>query len=124
MTAIARSQFLLFVPLGLLVLIVAWRNNAWPMVALKVVALVAGTVVVIAPVTVRNWAVSGQLVPISNSGGASLLEFHRPPPGLIDQADLATDPLYEALHLDTQTRTVVAFARADPRGYLATLLPL
>src|SRR5207249_4961701 len=28
------------------------------------------------------------------------------------------------LHLDTSTRTVLAFARADPFGYLATWLPL
>src|SRR5439155_22751995 len=50
--------------------------------------------------------------------------FHRPPPGLIDQAALQQDPLYQALHLDTQTRTVAAFIRADPGGYLATLVPL
>ena len=56
--------------------------------------------------------------------GASLLEFHRPPPGLIDQAALQTDPLFEALRLDSNTRTVLAFLRQDPLGYARTLLPL
>jgi hypothetical protein len=120
LTAISRSQFLLFVPFGALILLLAWRWRGLPAIAL----VLAGLVLVIAPVTARNWIVSGQVVPISSSGGASLLEFHRPPSGLIDQAALQTDPLYEALHLDTQTRTVVAFMRADPRGYLATLVPL
>jgi Dolichyl-phosphate-mannose-protein mannosyltransferase len=123
LTAISRSQFLLFIPFGLLTLFLAWRTNARPaLVALA--ALVVGLLLAIAPVTARNWLVSGQVVPISSSGGASLLEFHRPPSGLVDPAGLTKDPLYEALHLDTQTRTVVAFVRADPGGYLATLLPL
>src|SRR5947207_13986560 len=64
------------------------------------------------------------MVLISASGGASVLELHRPPPGLIDQAALAKDPLFEALHLDASTRTVLAFIRADPVGYVRTLLPL
>ncbi len=123
LTAISRSQFLLFIPFGLLILWLAWRRR--PVYATTSVVLAAvGLLVVIAPVTARNLVVSGQFVPISSSGGASLLEFHRPPPGLIDQAAIQHDPLYDALHLDQQTRTVVAFARADPGGYIATLLPL
>jgi 4-amino-4-deoxy-L-arabinose transferase-like glycosyltransferase len=117
-TSISRSQFLAFVPLALLILAVAWRRP------LPLVLIVAGLLLAVAPVTARNWIVSGELVPISASGGASLLEFHRPPPGLIDQTGLQRDPLFEALHLDTSTRTVVAFARADPLGYLRTWLPL
>ncbi|HEY0582316.1 MAG TPA: glycosyltransferase family 39 protein, partial [Chloroflexota bacterium] len=123
LTVISRSQFLLFVPLGLLVLLLAWRQAR--LAALPpLLAMVAAVVLVIAPVTARNWVVSGQFVPISSSGGASLLEFHRPPPGLIDPTSLERDPLFQALRLDTQTRTVLAFVRADPGGYLATLLPL
>ena len=120
LTAISRSQFLLFVPFALLILLAAWRARGVPAVGLVVI----GILLVVAPVTARNWLVSGQLVAISSSGGASLLEFHRPPPGLLDQDAVQKDPLFEALHLDAQTRTVVAFVRADPRGYLATLLPL
>jgi hypothetical protein len=125
-TAISRSQFLAFVPLGMLIVWLAWRRGTDAgLPALGAALLIGvGVVLVIAPVTARNWMVSGELVPISGSGGASLLEFHRPPPGLIDQSALAHDPLYDALHLDQPTRTVVAFARADPAGYLATLLPL
>ena len=119
LTAISRSQFLLFVPFALLILLAAWRARGVPAVG----AVVIGMLLAVAPVTARNWLVSGQLVPITSGGGASLLEFHRPPPGLLDQAALQTDPLFEALHLDMQTRTVVAFMRADPRGYLATLVP-
>jgi 4-amino-4-deoxy-L-arabinose transferase-like glycosyltransferase len=120
LTAISRSQFLLFIPFGLFILLLAWRWRGAPAMA----AIIAGTIIVIAPVTARNWVVSGQFVPIASSGGASLLEFHRPPPGLIDQDALQKDPLFEVLHLDAQTRTVVAFMRADPGGYLATLQPL
>jgi hypothetical protein len=123
LTAISRSQFLLCVPFGLLIVWLAWRRqaaHAW----LATVLIAVGVVVAIAPVTARNWIVSGQVVPISSSGGASLLEFHRPPAGVLDQSAIDHDPLYDALHLDQSTRTVVAFARADPSGYLATLLPL
>jgi hypothetical protein len=123
LTAISRSQFLLCVPFGLLVLWLAWRRL--PVAALATLVLICvGVMLAIVPVTARNWVVSGQFVPISSSGGASLLEFHRPPPGLIDQSAIEHDPLYDALHLDQPTRTVVAFARADPGGYLAALLPL
>ncbi len=122
-TAISRSQFLLCVPFGLLIVWLAWRRQALPAL-LTTVLIGVGVVLAIAPVTARNWVVSGQLVPISSSGAASLLEFHRPPAGLIDQSVIEHDPLYDALHLDQSTRTVVAFARADPGGYLATLLPL
>ncbi|MGI9147852.1 MAG: glycosyltransferase family 39 protein [Chloroflexota bacterium] len=124
LTAISRSQFLLFLPFGVLTLLIAWRRTNAGRALVALAALVMGVVLAIAPVTLRNWLVAGEVVPISSSGGASLLEFHRPPPGLIDQAAVQKDALYEALHLDTQTRTVVAFARADPRGYVATLLPL
>jgi hypothetical protein len=117
-TAISRSQFLAFVPLALVILAVAWRRP------LPLVLIGVGLVLAVAPVTARNWIVSGELVPISASGGASLLEFHRPPPGLIDQAALQRDPLFEALHLDSSSRTVLAFVRADPVGYLRTWLPL
>ena len=120
LTAISRSQFLLFVPVALLILLVAWRIRGMRALCL----IVVGVVLAVAPVTARNWLVSGQFVPITSSGGASLLEFHRPPPGLIDQNALQTDQLFNALHLDGQTRTVLAFVRADPRGYIATLLPL
>jgi hypothetical protein len=123
LTAISRSQFLLFVPFALLIVLIAWRKAGWR-AWVSTAAVVVGLIFAIAPVTARNWLVSGQMVPISSSGGASLLEFHRPPAGLIDQAALQQDPLYEALHLDTQTRTVLAFARADPRAYFATWLPL
>jgi hypothetical protein len=120
LTAISRSQFLLFVPCALLILLIAWRSRGRGAVTL----IVVGLAVAIAPITARNWLVSGQFVPISSSGGASLLEFHRPPTGLIDQDALQSDSVFNALHLDIQTRTVLAFVRADPRGYVATLLPL
>ncbi|HEX8968210.1 MAG TPA: PA14 domain-containing protein [Chloroflexota bacterium] len=123
LTAIARSQFLLSVPFGLAILWLAWRRRrldaSW-----KALLILVGVGLAVLPVTARNLVVSGQLVPISSGAGASLLEFHRPPAGLIDQNALQTQPLFEVLHLDTPTRTVLAFAKADPRGYLATLLPL
>jgi hypothetical protein len=122
-TTISRSQFLLCVPLCLLIVFIAWRQQT--RLALAGTALIAlGLVLAVAPVTARNWLVSGQFVPITSNAGASLLEFHRPPPGLIDSSALQHDPLFDALHLDEQTRTVLAFVRADPVGYLKTWLPL
>jgi dolichyl-phosphate-mannose-protein mannosyltransferase len=123
LTAISRSQFLLFVPFGLLVLWLAWRRH--PSQATAMVGLILlGTLLTIAPIAARNLVVSGEFVPISSSGGASLLEFHRPPPGLIDQSELQRDAIFNALRLDQNTRTVLAFAERDPLGYAATLLPL
>src|SRR5207302_1916868 len=84
LTAISRSQFLLFIPFGLGILLLAWRWRGLTAITLSV----AGVILIIAPITARNWIVSGQFVPITSSGGASLLEFHRPPSGLIDQAAL------------------------------------
>jgi hypothetical protein len=123
LTAISRSQFLLCVPFGLLIVWLAWRHHALQALW-RTLLIGVGVLLAIAPVTARNLIVSDQLVPISSSGGASLLEFHRPPAGLIEPAALEHDPLSDALHLDEPTRTVVAFVRADPRGYVATLLPL
>lgn len=120
LTAISRSQFLLFVPFALVLVWLAWRKRGSLRAAAKTALLVIGLLLAIAPVTMRNWVVSGQFVPISSSGGASLLEFHRPPPGLIDQSDLENNPL----HLDTNTRTVLTFIQKAPAGYLTTLLPL
>ncbi|HEY2593926.1 MAG TPA: glycosyltransferase family 39 protein, partial [Chloroflexota bacterium] len=85
LTAISRSQFLLCVPFGMLVVWLAWRRQG-VRALLATLLIGVGVVLAVAPVTARNWIVSGQLVPISSSGGASLLEFHRPPAGLIDQA--------------------------------------
>ena len=116
LTAISRSQFLLAVPFGLLIVWIAWRGGAALRATAQIATIAVGIVLAIVPVTARNWAVSDQLVPISSSGGASLLEFHRPSPGLIDPSALQQDGFYDALHRDEQTRTVLAFVRADPRA--------
>src|SRR5262249_34111421 len=111
LTAISRSQFLLCVPFGLLCVWLALRHQSLRPLGTPVF-MPAAVVLALAPVPARNGIVSDQLVPISSSGGASLLEFHRPPPGLIDPSAIEHDPLYDALRLDQSTRTVVAFVRA------------
>lgn len=125
LAAVTRSQFLLFVPLALGLLLLAWRRNgtSWPRSTTRLVLMLVGLALVIAPFTLRNWLVSKEVVPIASSGSASLLEFHRPPRGF-DLSGIGKDPLYEALRLDRNTRTVVEFARRDPVGYVQTVLPL
>src|SRR5260221_3892565 len=58
LTAIARSQFLLFIPFGLLVLIVAWAHGAPAGAALKRFAVVAGVGPAIDPVSARHLVAS------------------------------------------------------------------
>lgn len=125
LTAVTRSQFLLFVPVALVLLLVAWRRGGgpWARSLPALAGVLIGLAVAIAPFTFRNWLVSGQPVLIASSGGASLLEFHRPPRGF-DLSGIKSDPLYQAVHLDASTRTVVEFARKDPIGYVGTLVPL
>ncbi len=122
-TAIARSQFLLFVPFAFLVLWLAWRRQPaarWRSF-LAISVLIVGMLAAIAPVTARNVVVSRRLVFITSSAGQNLLGDHGPPRGF-DLGDVDSNPVYEALRLDHETRTVVEYARRDPGGYLLTWL--
>jgi hypothetical protein len=126
LTVLSRSQFLVFLPLAGFVLGLAWRGTPSRRSARALGLMLIGVCLTIAPATLRNWWVTPKhdFVLVSSSGGYSLLEFHRPPPGLIDPATIKADPVFSFLHLDEPTRTVIAFARQDPLGYLAALLPL
>lgn len=118
-TALARSQFLLVAAMGLLLLGLAWwRRDRIDLrrIALGLAALGAGLALSIAPATARNWMVSRQVVLIASSGSINLVLTHQPPPEL-DLSSMKTDPLYEALKLDTYTRTALEYMRRDPVRY-------
>lgn len=69
-SALVRPQILLAVPL----LVVAWliAGMGWRRAVLWALALVAGTLLVIAPWAARNASVFGQVVPVSTNGGVNL----------------------------------------------------
>lgn len=121
-TALARSQVLLFVPLALLILWLGWRRAGQLRTALALLALLAGLAAAIAPATVRNYVVSGKPILISSSSGLNLVAgSHAPPPDLrLDGID--SNPLYERLALDRETRIVLEYARQQPARYAGTWL--
>jgi tetratricopeptide (TPR) repeat protein len=80
--AVTRANVLLFAPLAALWLFgrgvsgseprrQRWRVSG-PAALLPVVALTLGTLVVVLPVTVRNWRVGGEFVLVSSNGGVNL----------------------------------------------------
>lgn len=74
MYAIMRPNILLFIPfLSLWVLFFSYKQNKFIKGFLHVIFLIIATFTVIIPVTVRNYLVSGELVPISTYFGENLL---------------------------------------------------
>lgn len=72
--AIMRPNILLFGPfMACWIAAWCWRQGRLKQVPGAWVALAVGTAVVIAPVTARNWMISGELVPISTYFGENLL---------------------------------------------------
>ena len=73
LAALARPNIALFVPV-----LVTWtiaaaaRRRQWRAAAGHTLALLGGCLVVISPITIRNYAVSRQFVPISCMGGINL----------------------------------------------------
>lgn len=66
-----RSNALLLAPLlAVALLFLVERGKRWRYSA----ALVAGTIIVIAPITIRNWVVYGHFIPLSIGSGITLIE--------------------------------------------------
>jgi len=97
-------------------------------------ALVAGLIIVIAPVTIRNYSVSGEFVPISTNGGINLYIGNNPHPeetltirpGL-DWERLVAMPYRLGAKTDTEAERffvnkVVTFAWKSPLEYIRGLL--
>lgn len=125
LTTLTRSPFVLVLPFGLLALLVAWwRAGAGrKAMAVALAAIVLGTVLAIAPATVRNWVVSGQLVVAAATAGETLVGGIHAPPRSMDLSGAAKNPVYEALKLDQNTRVLLEFIRQDPVGYFSTWVP-
>jgi 4-amino-4-deoxy-L-arabinose transferase-like glycosyltransferase len=125
LAGLARTTPLALLPVALLILTVAWRRLGlgWRGIVARLALIVAVCVVTVGLATARNYVVSGRPVPITSSAGANLWEAHRPT-ARVDLSRVDRDPLYERLGLDHQTREVVEFARQDPAGYAATLVPM
>ncbi|MCO6437818.1 MAG: glycosyltransferase family 39 protein [Phycisphaerae bacterium] len=77
LSALARPNILLFVPAIVTWLI--WQHRSdWRSAIVRSLCLVAGCLLPIAPVTVRNYAVGGDLVLISSQGGVNFYIGNNP----------------------------------------------
>ena len=125
LAGLTRTTPLALLPPALLILVVPFKRRGlpWAGIAGRLGLVVAACVLTVSLATVRNYVVSGRPVPITSSAGANLWEAHRPT-ARVDLSRIDRDPLYERLGLDRQTREVVEFARQDPAGYVATLVPM
>jgi hypothetical protein len=123
--SITRAPTLLYVPCAALLLVAMLRREGASRAtsAGAAVFLVALTIAIAALVPLRNYVVSGRPALVATNGGATLLLAHAPPP-TVRLSGVDKDPLYNALKLDRPTREVVEFARQNPVGYAATLVPL
>ncbi|MCC6179207.1 MAG: glycosyltransferase family 39 protein [Chloroflexi bacterium] len=123
--AITRAPTLLYVPPAALIVAYGWRRAgaSWRRAILAIGVLGLTTSAITALVPLRNYVVAGRPALVATNGGATLLLAHQPPEH-IRLSGVDRDPLYDRLGLDRQTREVAEFARQDPLGYLATLIPL
>jgi 4-amino-4-deoxy-L-arabinose transferase-like glycosyltransferase len=79
LACLARPNLLLFCPVGLLWL--AWDGNGPRLEPRRLIAAVVagfGIVLAIAPATLRNFAVEGELIPISSQGGITFYQANNP----------------------------------------------
>ncbi|MFN8632483.1 MAG: glycosyltransferase family 39 protein [Chloroflexota bacterium] len=125
LAGLARTTPLALLPPALLALLVGWRwlGLGWRANLGRLALLVLVCALTVSLATMRNYLVSGRVVPITSSAGANLWETHRPS-SKVDLSRIDRDPLYERLGLDRTTREVLEFARQDPAGYVGTLVPM
>jgi 4-amino-4-deoxy-L-arabinose transferase-like glycosyltransferase len=123
--SITRAPTLLYVPPAALIVALLLRRQgaSWRSAGGAALAIVGLTAAVAALVPLRNYVVSGRPAPVATNGGATLLLAHTPTEN-VHLARVDRDPVYNALSLDRPTREVLEFARQDPVGYAATLIPL
>jgi 4-amino-4-deoxy-L-arabinose transferase-like glycosyltransferase len=137
LAGLARTTPLALVPPAVLILLLGWRGLrlgrlgigpegagiGWRRIGVYLTLMLAACTLTVGLATVRNYVVSGRVVPITSSAGANLWETHRPS-SKVDLDRIDKDPLYERLGLDRTTREVVEFIRQDPAGYVGTLVPM
>ncbi len=125
LAGLARTTPLAVLPIALLALGLGFRRLglSGPAAGSRLAVLVAVSLLTISPAAIRNYLVSGRLVPITSSVGANLWEMHRPSQR-VDLSRIDRQLLYEQLQLDRQTREVLEFIRQDPAGYATTLAPM
>ncbi|MFN8523815.1 MAG: glycosyltransferase family 39 protein [Chloroflexota bacterium] len=123
--AITRAPTLAYVPLAAGISLLASRRLGvrWSSTLAGAAYLCVAAAAIAGLVPLRNYVVSGRPALVATNGGATLHLAHAPPPH-IRLSGVDRDPLYNALRLDRFTREVMEFARQDPAGYLATLVPL
>ena len=76
-SALARPDILLFAP-ALLVWLVILHRPAWQRVAGYAACLIGGCLLAILPVTIRNYVIAHQFVPIASYGGVNLYIGNNP----------------------------------------------
>ena len=88
-------------------------------VATACVWLIAGTLT-IAPITWRNWHVSGEFVLLNKGGNTNFWQGNRPPQDL-DLSRVGKHPLYRRLGLEPLTQEVLEYMRQRPVAFLGGL---
>jgi 4-amino-4-deoxy-L-arabinose transferase-like glycosyltransferase len=91
MSALARPNVLLYVPCALACIALARREGAaWRTVMTRCAAMVLGVAVGIAPITIRNWLATGDVILVTDNGGLNFYVGNNPdatgyfnPPGWI-----------------------------------------
>ncbi|MFQ6672345.1 MAG: hypothetical protein ACE5KY_03520, partial [Candidatus Tectimicrobiota bacterium] len=116
---IVRPNILVFLPWAVLWMALAPRvPRARRWAGAAVTLLVAA--LTLAPVTWRNWYVSGRAVLLVRSTPVMLLVGNRPPPS-VDLSRIDTDPLYERWNLEPPTREVLEYLRQQPGPFVKGL---
>jgi hypothetical protein len=116
---IVRPNLLPFLPLaiiwmGLAPSVPRARRWQWATAALLTATLA------IAPVTWRNWHVSGRFVLLVRSV-PTMLYVGNTPPSSVDLSSIATNTFYERWNLHPQTRKVLEYFRQQPVNFIKGL---
>lgn len=128
---VANSAVMVLVALGWIVVHADARDGRgrWHSAGGLAAALAGGVVLVVAPVTIRNYAVSGEFVPVSTNGGINLYLGNNPEPARtltlrpgLDWDRLNAWPYRQGARTDAEAdrffvRKVTTFARQSPLAF-------
>ncbi len=119
LACVVRPNFLAFGPVAFLWLVLTGARPARRAIAVACIWARAAALT-IAPVTWRNWHVSGQFTLLTNSV-PNLLDYHNRPAEEIDLSRVGNDPLYQRLGLHPQTQKVLEYVRQRPLTFFSGL---
>lgn len=122
LAVLTRSYLILGFPLMIVLGYMALRgaNANAREAAASLGAVVLGVASVLGLVAARNYIVAGVPSIIPASGPANLVFGNRPSVPL-DLSTVSNNPIYNALHLSSEMREVLEYARQQPRAFTAQL---